>query len=259
MLFRSPETAAASALTGAITDPRDLAADRGWNYPTLDLPDRASVNTSMLVAPLDPEQARRTELVKGPNISALPDFPPLTDIEAPVLLKTGDDVSTDEISPAGAAALPLRSNIPALAEFSFTRIDETYPQRAAECRTTTGHIVVGGANYGQGSSREHAAIAPRHLGLRAVIATSFARIHWQNLANFGIVALEFTDPADHDRIANGDTLRLDGLREALQNGDDITAVNTTRQHTYRLRHHLSPRQVRAVLAGGIIPQLATQQ
>jgi aconitate hydratase len=254
----SPETAAASALTGAITDPRDLAAERGWQYPKLDLPDRASVNTSMLVAPLEPEQARRTELIKGPNISALPDFPPLTDIEAPVLLKAGDDVSTDEISPAGAAALPLRSNIPALAEFSFTRIDETYPQRAADCRGSTGHIVVGGANYGQGSSREHAAIAPRHLGLRAVIAKSFARIHWQNLANFGIVALEFTDPADYDRIARGDTLRLHDLRQALDNGDEITAVNTTQQHTYRLRHRLSPRQVRAVLAGGVIPQLAQQ-
>jgi len=255
----SPETAAASALTGAITDPRDLAADRGWQYPKLDLPERASVNTSMLVAPLEPEQARQTDLVKGPNISALPDFPPLADaLEAPVLLKAGDDVSTDEISPAGAAALPLRSNIPALAEFSFTRIDETYPRRAADCRESTGHIVVGGANYGQGSSREHAAIAPRHLGLRAVLAKSFARIHWQNLANFGIVALEFTDPSDYDRITSGDVLRLDGLRAALQNGSEVTAVNTTQQHTYQLRHRLSPRQVRAVLAGGIIPQLAGQ-
>lgn len=254
----SPETAAASALTGVITDPRQRAEHHDVPYPKLDLPEHASVNTSMLVAPPEPEQARRTELVKGPNISALPEFPPMPDtIEAPVLLKAGDDVSTDEISPAGAAALPLRSNIPALAEFSFTRIDETYPRRAAEDRET-GHLVVGGTNYGQGSSREHAAIAPRHLGLRAVIAKSFARIHWQNLANFGIVALEFTDPQDYERITTGDTLRLHGLRTSLPEGDEVIATNTSQQHTYRLRHQLSPRQVQAVLAGGIIPLLAQQ-
>src|SRR5699024_5070266 len=133
-----------------------------------------------------------------PNISALPDFPPLPDdIEAPVLLKVGDDVSTDEISPAGAQALPFRSNVPELAEFTFTRIDEDYPRRARGIAAGSGHFVVGAENYGQGSSREHAAIAPRYLGLRAVIAKSFARIHCQNRANFGVLALEFADPADY--------------------------------------------------------------
>jgi hypothetical protein len=157
------------------------------------LPERASVNTAMLEAPLPPEQALAQELVKGPNIASLPAFPQLAErIEAPVLLKVGDDVSTDEISPAGARALPLRSNIPKLAEFTFTPIDPDYPRRAAELTHGSGHVVIGGHNYGQGSSREHAAITARYLSLHAVIAKSFARIHWQNLANFGILALEFT-------------------------------------------------------------------
>lgn len=256
----SPETAAASALTGTITDPRRLADDYDMAYPKLALPDNASVNTSMLIAPPEPDTARQHELVKGPNISALPEFPPLPhQLEVPVLLKTGDDVSTDEISPAGAAALPLRSNVPALADFTFTRIDTTYPQRARDQRDAGGHIVIGGNNYGQGSSREHAAITPRHLGLRVVIAKSFARIHWQNLANFGIVALQFSDPEDYDRIDTGDVLDCGDLPEALAAGDTTTITNTTRQQTYRLTHQLSTRQVQAVLAGGIIPLLASQQ
>ncbi|TKG69664.1 aconitate hydratase [Prauserella endophytica] len=250
----SPETAAASALTGVITDPRDLAGELGLEWPDLRLPEHASVNTDMLVPPLPPEQATREELVKGPNISALPDFPPLPDsIEAPVLLKVGDNVSTDEISPAGARALPFRSNVPKLAEFTFTQIDETYPERA---RRTDGHVVVGGDNYGQGSSREHAAITPRHLGLKAVIAKSFARIHWQNLANFGILALEFRDPADYDRVEQGDTLVLADLREQLPGGPELSVRNATKGENYALRHRLSERQVEAVLAGGRIPLLA---
>ncbi|WP_199431670.1 aconitate hydratase [Qaidamihabitans albus] len=252
----SPETATAAAMTGVITDPRDLADKLGLGVPELKLPERASVNTDMLVAPPDPEQARQEEIVKGPNISALPEFPPLPDrVEAPVLLKVGDNVSTDEISPAGARALPYRSNIPMLAEFTFDPIDEHYPERAHEV-ADTGHFVVGGDNYGQGSSREHAAITPRHLGLKAVIAKSFARIHWQNLANFGILALEFTDPADYDRIDDGDTLLLDGLREGLPGGPELTLHNVTRSEDYRLCHRLSERQVEAVLAGGRIPLLA---
>lgn len=250
----SPETAAASALTGTITDPRDLAADLGMEYPGVEKPARTSINTLMLVPPLPVEEARQEELVKGPNISALPDLTELPDrIEAPVLLKVGDDVSTDEISPAGARALPFRSNIPKLAEFTYTQIDPDYPRRASEVVDTTGHIIVGGQNYGQGSSREHAAITPRYLGLHAVIAKSYARIHWQNLANFGVLALEFADPADYDRLESGTVLVLDGVRDALASGGPLTAFERGTDQGYELRHNLSPHQVEAVLAGGEIP------
>ncbi|OLT45204.1 aconitate hydratase [Saccharomonospora sp. CUA-673] len=250
----SPETAAASALEGVITDPRDL----GIEYPTLELPDRATVNPDTLEEPPPPETSRHADLTKGPNISALPDFPPLPDrVEAPVLLKVGDDVSTDEISPAGAAALPYRSNIPALAEFTFTRIDPDYPTRAQETAGGAGHVIVGGRNYGQGSSREHAAITPRHLGLRMVIAVSFARIHWQNLANFGILPLEFTDPEDHDRIDADDTLVVEDLRRLLGEPDSrLSVFNAAKDQRYEVRHTLSQRQREAVLAGGRIPLLA---
>jgi aconitate hydratase len=255
----SPETAAASALTGVITDPREWAADRGVAYLVPELPRTASVNTAMLEPPLPEQEAARVELERGPNISALPDFDPLPDmVEGPVLLKVGDNISTDEISPAGAAALPYRSNIPKLAEFTFTRIDPDYPRRARA--TQGGHVVVAGDNYGQGSSREHAAITPRHLGLRAVLAKSFARIHWQNLANFGVLALEFTDPADYDRIEPGDVLRLTGLHAAMAPGADarLRVRNVTRDEEYAVHHRLSPLRRHAVLSGGIIPALTAE-
>ncbi len=220
----SPETAAAAALTGVITDPRDLAGQLGIEYPSLNLPERASVNTAMLVPPLPPEEAARQDLVRGPNITSLPSLPPLADrIEAPVLLKVGDDVSTDEISPAGARALPYRSNIAKLAEFTFTQIDPDYPRRAAESRDGHGHLIVAGRNYGQGSSREHAAIVTRYLGLQAVIAKSFARIHWQNLANFGVLALEFADDRDYSRVDGGDVLVVEDVRDALTAGKELAA------------------------------------
>lgn len=255
----SPETAAASALTGTITDPRDWAADQQVPYPAPELPERATVNTAMLEPPLPPDEAAGVELRRGPNISALPDLDPLPDtLDVPVLLKAGDDVSTDEISPAGARALPYRSNIPKLSEFTLTRLQADYPERAAELRAEGGHMIVAGENWGQGSSREHAAITLRHLGLRAVLAKSYARIHWQNLANFGVLPLEFDDPDDHDRIEPGDRLRIDHLHEALADEapTELVLRNTTRDETYRMRHHLSARQRRAVLAGGTIPALA---
>jgi aconitate hydratase len=255
----SPETAAASALTGVITDPRDWAREVKMDYPKLDMPHQSAVNTAMLVPPLDADEAADVEPVKGPNVSSLPDLRPLPDeIEAPVLLKVGDNISTDEISPAGARALPYRSNIPKLAMFSFTRIDDSYPERAKQAEES-GHIIVGGENYGQGSSREHAAIAPRHLGLRVVIAKSFARIHWQNLANFGVLALEFDDPDDYDNVDQDDTLRITGVRDALADKDTLQVDNVTKDSSFTVRHRLSPRQVNDVLAGGLIPRLAEDE
>ncbi|HJC68657.1 MAG TPA: aconitate hydratase [Candidatus Brachybacterium intestinipullorum] len=251
----SPETAAAAALTGVITDPRTLEDSHGMTCPRPAMPVFYSTVPDMLQPPLPPEEAAQVELVKGPNISTLPEFTPIEDaLRVPALLVMGDDVSTDEIMPAGSRVLPFRSNIPKIAEFSFTRIDESYPHRAQEAEA--GHVVIAGKNYGQGSSREHAVIAPRHLGLRAVIATSFARIHWQNLANFGILALEFDDPADHDGIEVGAEVVLEGIHEALRAGDRLTATIGDREVV--LRHRLSPRQVDMVLAGGRIP-LAAQE
>ena len=210
---------------------------------------------SMLAAPLPPEEAAEVELVKGSNISSLPDFAPVEDhLDVPAILVMGDDVSTDEILPAGSRVLPFRSNIPKIAEFAFTRIDPDYPRNAQAAEG--GHVVVAGRNYGQGSSREHAVIAPRYLGLKAVIAVGFARIHWQNLANFGILALEFDDPADLTRIGTNDQVVLDGVHEALRSGTSVTAQIGGRE--VGLHHRLSERQVQMVLAGGRIPLAARE-
>jgi len=251
----SPETAAAAALTGKITDPRTLADSHGLTCPRPTMPERYAHLPSMLAAPLPPEEAAEVELVKGSNISSLPDFAPVEDhLDVPAILVMGDDVSTDEILPAGSRVLPFRSNIPKIAEFAFTRIDPDYPRNAQAAEG--GHVVVAGRNYGQGSSREHAVIAPRYLGLKAVIAVGFARIHWQNLANFGILALEFDDPSDLTRIGTNDQVVLDGVHEALRSGTSVTAQIGGRE--VGLHHRLSERQVQMVLAGGRIPLAARE-
>jgi aconitate hydratase len=249
----SPETAAASALTGVITDPRDLQKP----YPRYTPPTRSYVNIAMLVPP--PPDGRLTMLVKGPNIASLPDFERLAEtITGPVLLKMGDNISTDEILPAGAAVLPLRSNIPAISRFAFSRIDESYHDRALAFRESGGHVVVGGANYGQGSSREHAAIAPRYLGLHAVIAKGFARIHAQNLVNFGVLPITFLDPDDYDLVDQGDEIVIPHVADQIRAGSDVAVENATQGQTYRCCHKLSSRQVDLVTAGSLISFLRDQ-
>jgi len=248
----SPETAAASALTGVITDPRTL----NIAYPSFAEPETIRLNTEMLVPPAPEVEAY--ELEKGPNIKPLPLLEPLPErLEGPVLLKLGDNISTDEILPAGAKVLPFRSNIPEISRFAFSQVDESYYERAM-AHQKQGSFVVGGANYGQGSSREHAALAPRYLGLKAVIAKSFARIHLQNLSNFGILPLTFVDPDDWDRIAQDDVLSIPDVRAAIRTGKRVRVVNLSKNETYETEHPMTPRQIEMVLAGSLI-NLARQR
>jgi aconitate hydratase len=242
----SPETAAASALTGVITDPRTLHMD----YPKFEEPDKIIINKEMLIEPST--GGEKIELEKGPNIKPLPPLQPLPErLEGPVLLKVGDDISTDDIMPAGAKVLPFRSNIPEISKFTFSRIDETYYDRAITHRES-GSFVIGGLNYGQGSSREHAALGPRYLGLKTVIAKSFARIHWQNLCNFGILPLTFVNSDDWGSIEQDDVLDIDDIRNIIQYGKAITVFNKTKDESYEAEHDMSDRQVRMVLAGSLI-------
>jgi aconitate hydratase len=247
----SPETAAASALTGTITDPRSL--DRP--DPRIHDPGDPVLNTSMLAPPPPEDVSRRRPLVTGPNIAPFPELDPLPDrLELPVLLQVGDNLSTDEILPAGARVLPLRSNIPAIAEFSFEGVRRDYPHLAREALDRAGgHIVVGGENYGQGSSREHAALAPRYLGLRVVIAKSFARIHAQNLANFGVLPLTFAEPSLAQPPHAGHVLALENLRDALRPDHPLEIANTTRGTRFSAHHALSERQLDIIRRGGLIP------
>lgn len=242
----SPETAAASALKGVITDPRDL----GIPYPKVSLPVKPSVIPEMILAPA--EDSASVELDKGPNIRPIPPIAPLKEqIEGPVSIKVGNDISTDEILPAGTKVLPYRSNIPEISRFTFSQIDEGFYQRAKQFQEG-GHIIVGGLNYGQGSSREHAALAPRYLGVQAVLAKSYARIHWQNLTNFGILPLTFADKNDYNRIDQGDLLIIPDVKNQLENGKTIEVLNRTKNEKYLLAHQLSPRQLETLFEGGII-------
>ena len=245
----SPETAAASALRGVITDPRTL----DMPYPRVSDPEEPLINTQMLMAPPTADVSRSVSLVKGANIVSLPVLEPFPDtLEVPVLLKVRDHLSTDEILPAGSRVLPLRSNVPEISKFCFEAVDETYVQRALEVRQGGGHAVVAGENYGQGSSREHAALAPRFLGLRVVIAKSFARIHWQNLVSFGVLPLTFSDAAAYERLEPGMTLTMSGLRRRLREAGPIRIDVTGQGHTIQAEHQLSSRQLDILLAGGLI-------
>jgi aconitate hydratase len=247
----SPETAAASALTGVITDPRTMNIDdQSIHEP--DLFSDIQASAALIVPPLPLDVAQKIEFEKGPNIVTLPVFESLPDeLELPVVLKVKDNISTDEILPAGARVLPYRSNIPKISEFAFSMVDPTYAERAASVRDNGGHIIVGGHNYGQGSSREHAALAPRYLGLRAVLACGFARIHWQNLVNFGILPLTFVDPHDADSVQQGDQLRLTKLTQ-FKPGERMTVENVTQRRSYETQQTLSPRQIDVLRAGGLI-------
>jgi aconitate hydratase len=242
----SPETAAASALTGVITDPRTL----GVAYPRVSEPEKPRLNEGMFVAPLAPAQARGVALEKGPGISTLPELEPLPEnLEATVLLKLGDDVSTDEILPAGARVLPFRSDIGKIAEFCFEPLDASYVERARALKAP--HAVVAGSNYGQGSSREHAALAPRTLGLRLVLAKGFARIHRQNLIDFGVLPLALENGADYDLLAPGARVAVRAARAQLAAGP-VVEVELGGGRRARTRHGLSPRQVRVLLEGGLV-------
>lgn len=240
----SPETAAASALTGVITDPRTLEMP----YPDVKLPKHRIINSACIESPLPLNEAKKIPLVKGPNIVSLPELDPLPkSFKLPVLLIVGDNISTDEISPAGAKVLPYRSNIPKISEFTYTYVDSDYAPRAKKQKG--GHVIIGGENYGQGSSREHAALAPRYLGLRVVIAKSFARIHWQNLINFGILPLVFKNPADYDAINLSDVVEISNLPTILDKEEFKIKINGK---DVEVQQSLSKRQKEMLALGGLI-------
>jgi aconitate hydratase len=238
----SPEVAAATAIKGVLTDPRDLG-----DYPKIDMPQRFIINDNMFIRPLPPEESISVEVIRGPNIKPLPDFTPLPDaLEGEVLIKVGDNITTDHIMPAGAKILPLRSNIPEISKYVFEAIDPEFRTRALE---KGGGFIIGGENYGQGSSREHAALAPKYLGVKAVIVKSFARIHLANLINFGIVPLVFKDPADYDSIVIGDKLEvvIGDLR------DGVKLRNLTKDTETELTHSLSQLDAEILKTGGKLP------
>ena len=245
----SPETAVASALTGHITDPRTLG-----EAPKITLPAHYTVDDSAILPPAPAEKAAEVAIVRGPNIKEFPESHPIGDvIAAPLMLKVGDNITTDHIMPAGAKILPYRSNIPHLSQYCFGVCDETFPARAKAAGQS---IVVGGSNYGQGSSREHAALVPLYLGVRAVIAKSFARIHAANLINAGILPLTFADPADYDRLEQGEALEITGIDDGLKNG---TFTLKAGDKTIVLTGSFTQRQADILKAGGLLNYTAKKQ
>jgi len=239
----SPETAVASAVKGVITDPRDMG-----EAPEMELPQTLIINDNGIIPPV--EDGSGVKIIRGPNIKPLPEFDPLPeDLTGEVALKVGDNITTDHIMPAGSKILPLRSNVPAISEFVFSAIDSTFPERAKKAGSV---IVIGGENYGQGSSREHAALAPRYLGVRAKLVKSFARIHKANLINFGIVPLTFENPADYEKIDQGDTLTIPGIRNVILSGAKTVTVKDSKGNTFQARLDLSQRDRFILAAGGLL-------
>ncbi len=242
----SPEVAAASAIAGVFTDPRSLG-----DMPEFKLPEVFSINDNMIVPPVSEADMDSVEILRGPNIKPFPETSPLDEsIDAGVSLKVGDNITTDHIMPAGAKILPLRSNIPAISQHCFTICDEKFPSRAKEMGKS---IIVGGSNYGQGSSREHAALAPLYLGIKAVLVKSFARIHRANLINAGILPLTFVNEADYDSISQGDELSLENVRADIMAGkSELTVKNKTTGKEIPVLCELSGRTKEIILAGGLL-------
>lgn len=242
----SPEVAAASALTGVITDPRRL----DMPYPEVREPHKIKINKEMLLPPLD--DGSKVELIKGENIKPIPVAQPLEDeFKGPVLIKLTDNISTDDILPAGSNVLPFRSNIFEISKFIYERIDPSYHKRALEYQKE-GHFIIGGLNYGQGSSREHAALVPSYLGVKAVIVKSWARIHRSNLVNFGVLPLTFKEPDDYNAIEQGNELRIRMVRTCLEKNEPIILENLTKNESYAVEHNLTDRQIQIILEGGIL-------
>ena len=242
----SPETAAASALTGVFTDPRTLG-----DAVDIPLPEKFDFNDNMVIAPASEAEMDSIEVLRGPNIKPYPETAPLADsIDVPCSLKVGDNITTDHIMPAGAKILPLRSNIPAISQHCFTVCDKDFPERAKKLGAS---IIVGGVNYGQGSSREHAALAPLYLGVKAVVVKSFARIHRANLINAGILPLTFVNEADYDSINEGDELSIPDVRKLISEGkEQLTLVNKTNGKEISVMCELSDRTRDIILAGGLL-------
>ena len=241
----SPETAAASALAGVLTDPRTLG-----DYEPIALPEQFLINDNMILPPAPESEMDQVEIQRGPNIKPFPVSQALPEsIEKKAVLKVGDNITTDHIMPAGAKILPFRSNIPYLSQFCFGVCDKEFPER---CKAAGGGIIIGGSNYGQGSSREHAALVPLYLGVKAVVAKSYARIHCANLANAGLIPLQFNDEADYDKIDQMDDLCLPHIRKELEAGTDVTMQDLTKGVEFRLTAMLTPRERQMVLAGGLL-------